>query len=255
MSEFSLLAHGIAALAAVGAGLVNAIAGGGTLISFPVLTALGVPAIGANATNTVSLCPGYISGAYAQRQDLMGLRVLLRPQLLASALGGLVGSILLIVTRESVFLQIVPFLILFSCLLLGVQDRLRTWLHLHRISDGNGGNTFAEVLAIGTAAIYGGYFGAGLGIILMAVLGIFSELPFIRLNAIKQLLSFVISLSAAGFLLFSGKVEWTLVLVMVPGSIIGGQLGGKLAGSIPPGLLRGFVIAFGIVVAMVYLFR
>src|SRR6476646_2536112 len=112
MTDVSALAHLTAAAAAVGAGLVNAVAGGGTLISFPVLTAVGVPAVRANATNTVALCPGYIGGTFAQRNDLEGLGRSLRPQLVAAVVGGLGGSILLIVSSEAVFRQIVPFLIL-----------------------------------------------------------------------------------------------------------------------------------------------
>src|SRR6476661_936583 len=110
MSDVSGLAHLACAGAAVAAGVVNAVAGGGTLISFPVMTAVGVPTVHANATNTVSLCPGYIGGTFAQRADLAGLQRKLRPQLVAAALGGLGGSILLIVTSEAVFRQIVPFL-------------------------------------------------------------------------------------------------------------------------------------------------
>src|SRR6187200_3780241 len=103
MTNISVLAHAVAAAAACGAGAVNSIAGGGTLISFPVLTALGVPAVQANATNTVSLCPGYVGGTHAQRSDLAGLSASVRPQLVAAAAGGLCGSVLLIVTSEALF--------------------------------------------------------------------------------------------------------------------------------------------------------
>lgn len=253
VSDISGLAHLAAGVAAVGAGVVNAVAGGGTLISFPVLTAIGVPAVRANATNTVSLCPGYIGGTYAQRGDLAGLRRGLRPQLVAAVLGGLAGSVLLIVTSEAVFRNIVPFLILAACGLLAVQDRLRTWL-LARTS-GTGSHALLEVSAVTIAAIYGGYFGAGLGIMLLAVLGMFSDLAFNRLNAVKQLLSFLVNVSAASFLVFSGKIEWTIVAVMAPASLLGGHLGGRVASSLPPRKMRAGVIAFGVIVAIVYLVR
>ena len=253
MTDISALAHVGAGLAAVAAGAVNAIAGGGTLITFPVMTAIGIPAIRANATNTVSLCPGYIGGTYAQRKDLDGLVKGLRPQLIAAALGGLGGSILLIVTSEAVFRQIVPFLILTACALLGFQDRLRSWLFAR--SSEPRSHAVLEVGATALAAVYGGYFGAGLGIMLIAVLGLFSELPFTRLNAVKQLLSFVVNVCAASFLVFSGKIEWTLVAVMAPASLIGGHFGGRLAGVLPPKRLRACVIVFGVIVAMIYLFR
>ncbi|MEO7398708.1 MAG: sulfite exporter TauE/SafE family protein, partial [Ilumatobacteraceae bacterium] len=217
-------------------------------------TALGVPAVQANATNTVSLCPGYIGGTYAQRKDLTGLRGALVPQLIAAAIGGLAGSVLLIVTSESIFREIVPWLILTACLLLAVQDRLRTWLR-SRNDGAGGGNNVAEVVATAAAAVYGGYFGAGLGIMLIAVLGLFSDLPLTRLNAVKQLLSVVVGISAAAFLMFSGKVEWTLVLVMAPASLVGGHVGGRFAGSLPPRLLRLCVVSFGVIVAVIYLLR
>lgn len=253
MSDISTLGHVAIGFAAAGAGLVNAIAGGGTLISFPIMTALGVPAVRANATNTVSLCPGYVGGTFAQRKDLTGMGKGLRPRLIAAAVGGFGGSILLIVTSEAVFRQIVPFLILAASLLLAVQDRIRSWLfaqpNLHK------SHLTLEIIAVTIASTYGGYFGAGLGIMLMAVLGLFSELPFNQLNAVKQLLSFVVNISAAAFLVFSGKVEWTLVAVMAPASLAGGHFGGRLAGSLPPRKLRAFVITFGVLVAVVYLVK
>jgi uncharacterized protein len=237
----------------VAAGAVNAIAGGGTLISFPVMTAVGVPSVRANATNTVSLCPGYVSGTFAQRGDLEGLAGHVRPQLVAAALGGLAGSVLLVVTSESIFRAIVPYLILAAAVLLMVQDRLRSWVARRRRHEHP--RRTVEIAAIGAAAIYGGYFGAGLGIMLMAVMGLFSDLAFTRLNAVKQLLAFVINVFAAAFLVFSGKIEWTLVAVMAPGALIGGQLGGRLAGSVSPEKLRVGVIVFSFAVAAIYLVR
>jgi uncharacterized membrane protein YfcA len=253
VTDISGLAHIGAGGAAIGAGIVNAIAGGGTLISFPALTAMGVPAVRANATNTVALCPGYIGGTYAQRRDLRGLGTGIRPLLVASVLGGLAGSILLVVSSEALFKSIVPYLILGACALLAVQDRLRTWLR-SRATDGHS-HALLELGAVTVGSVYGGYFGAGLGIMLMAVLGLFSDLPFNRLNAVKQMLSFLVNISAAAFLVFSGKLEWTLLAVMAPCSLVGGHMGGKLASSLQPRLLRGFVIVFGVVVAIWYLVR
>jgi uncharacterized protein len=253
MSNISGLAHLAAAGAAVGAGVVNAVAGGGTLVSFPILTAIGVPAIRANATNTVALCPGYIGGTYAQRSDLTGLQRTLRPQMIVAALGGLLGSVLLIVSSEAVFKFLVPFLILGACILLALQDRLRNWVR-NRTSD-HRSHAALELASVGATSIYGGYFGAGLGIMLMAVLGLFSEQPFNRLNAVKQLLSFLVNISAALFLAFSGKVEWSLLLVMAPASLLGGHLGGRVAGSLPAGKMRAGVIVFGVTVASIYLVR
>lgn len=248
MSGWAYVAAGAAA---VGAGVVNAIAGGGTLISFPVLTAIGVPSVHANATNTVSLCPGYFGGTYAQRRDLEGQREGLVPKLVAAALGGLAGGILLVVTSEAVFRRAVPFLILGATLLLAFQDRLRRALFEHRHPGGRR-HAILETAAIAVASVYGGYFGAGLGIVVIAVLGLFSELPFTRLNAVKQLISLTVNICAAGFLVFSGKVEWSYVAVMAPAALAGGNLGGRLAGVLKPMILRRFVVALGLVVSVVY---
>lgn len=253
MTDVSLLAHAGAAAAALGAGMVNAIAGGGTLISFPMLTAVGVPSVRANATNTLALLPGYLGGVSAQRDDLRGLSRTVRPQLVAAAVGGLLGSVLLIVTSESVFRQLVPFLILASALLLGVQDRLRSWIF--KPGEHHESHVAAQVLCVGLAGVYGGYFGAGLGIMLIAVLGLFSDLPLNRLNAVKLLLAFVVNLFAASYLSFSGKVVWSLVLVMAPAALIGGNLGGRLAKALPPKKLRAFVVVFGVVVAIIYFIK
>ncbi len=252
MSSVSAWAHAACGASAIGAGIVNAIAGGGTLISFPAMTAVGVPSVRANATNTVSLCPGYVGGAYAQRMELEGLGLELKPQLITSALCGLAGSILLVLSSEAVFRSIVPFLILAACILLAVQVPLRRWLFgrgEHRA------HPVVEVGAVGIASIYGGYFGAGLGIMLMAVLGLLSDHPLTKVNAIKQLLSISVNVCAAAFLVFSGKIEWTLVAVMAPCALIGGNVGGRLANVIPAGKLRALVVVYGVIVAIVYFVR
>ena len=252
MSDVSALSHLIAAAAAAGAGAVNVLAGGGTLISFPVLTAIGVPVVSANATNTVALCPGYVGGTYALRREIDATGEPLRRRLVVSGLGGLTGALLLLLTSNAVFRSIVPYLILLSCLLLAVQDPLRRWVAHHR---GAKDLTVAELIGIFLAGTYGGYFGAGLGIMLIAVLGLFSNVPFIQLNAVKQPLAAAINLSAAAFLSFSGKVEWTLVAVMAPAALLGGGLGGRLSRTLPQRKFRWAVIAIGIIVSIIYLVR
>jgi len=252
MSEVSALAHVAAAAAAVGAGEVNAIAGGGTLISFPVLTAVGVPSVNANATNTVSLCPGYVGGTWALRREIDATGEPLRARLVVSALGGFLGALLLLFTSNAVFRSIVPYLILLSCLLLAVQDPLRRWITRHRPG---GELRAAEMGGIFLAGAYGGYFGAGLGIMLIAVLGLFTAIEFTQLNAVKQPLAAAINLAAAAFLVFSGKVEWTLVAVMAPAALLGGALGGRLSMYLPAKRFRWIVVTFGVVISMIYLVR
>ena len=252
MADVSLLAHAAAAAAAVGAGAVNAIAGGGTLISFPVLTAIGVPSTNANATNTVALCPGYVGGTYALRRELDATGEALTRRVVVGAVGGVVGALALMVTSNEAFRAVVPYLILLSCVLLAVQDPVRAWIARRGPV---GRLPVFELGGIFLAGVYGGYFGAGLGIMLIAVLGLFSAMPFTHLNAVKQPLAAGINLAAAAFLAFSGKVEWTLVLVMAPASLLGGALGGRLSRHLDPHRFRWFVIAIGVVVAGVYFVR
>jgi uncharacterized membrane protein YfcA len=252
VSDVSGLAHVAAAAAAVGAGAVNALAGGGTLISFPVLTAVGVPPVRANATNTVALCPGYVGGTWALRREIDATGEPLRTRLIVTGAGGLTGALALLLTSDAVFRSIVPYLILLSCLLLAVQDPVRRWVAGHR---GHGRLAVVELGGLFLAAVYGGYFGAGLGIMLIAVLGLFSDVPFTQLNAVKQPLAAAINLSAAAFLVFSGKVEWTLVAVMAPASLLGGALGGRVSATLPASRFKWVVITIGVVVSIIYLVR
>ena len=237
------------------AGAVNAVAGGGTLVSFPALQALGLPPVRANVTNIIALTPGYAAGTYAQRADLTGQATAL-PLGAAAAAGGLVGSVLLIRTAAPEFRTVVPFLILFSCALLVVQDRLRTLVA--RRSEGrpppgkSRRRGAARQVGVFFTSVYGGFFGAGLGIMLLAVLGLFSADSLPRLNALKQALSFVIGVVASAFLAFSGHVAWTFVAVIVPTSVIGGLAGGRVAHLVSPGLLRAVVVLLGLAVAIRY---
>jgi len=244
------------ALAAVGAGMVNALAGGGTLITFPMLTAVGVPAVAANVTNTVALCPGYLGATFAQSKDLRDQKRRLWLCLPAGVVGGIIGGILLLGTGEKLFRDLVPFLILLASCLLAVQEPLRAWLIRRAEKSGSKASSENWVwLPVGLAAIYGGYFGAGLSVIVLAVLGLFLDDTLTRLNALKQSISFSVNTAAALFFVFSGKVVWTAVLVMAIGALIGGSLGGRLAGRIKPITLRWVVVAIGVTVAVIYFLR
>ncbi len=243
-------------LAAAAAGMVNALAGGGTLITFPTLVAVGIPAIAANVTNTVALCPGYLGATLAQSNDLRGQKGRLWIVLPAGVVGGVVGGILLLNTGEKLFTRLVPFLILLASGLLAVQDPLRAWLT--RRAAQNGSTTASEkwaMLPVGLAAVYGGYFGAGLSVIVLAVLGLTLEDTLTRLNALKQGVAFSVNIAAAILFVFSGKVVWPVALVMAVGALVGGALGGRLAGRIKPATLRWIVVVIGVVVAVIYLVR
>ncbi len=243
-------------LAAVAAGAVNALAGGGTLITFPMLTAVGVPAVAANVTNTVALCPGYLGATFAQSNDLRDQRRRLWIVVPAGAIGGIAGGVLLLNTGERAFRALVPFLILAACALLAVQEPLKAWL-TRRAGQARTTHTPVWVIAIpvALAAVYGGYFGAGLSVIVLAVLALTIDDALGRLNALKQAVAFSVNIAAAVFFVFSGQVEWAAALVMAVGALIGGSAGGRLAGRIAPSTLRAIVVATGTIVAVVYLVR
>ena len=243
------------ALAAVAAGAINALAGGGTLITFPALTAMGIPAVAANVTNTVALLPGYLGATFAQKEEVMSQRQRLW-LLLPAALGGLVGGLLLLRTDEKLFRQLVPYLILLASLLLAVQEPLRRWLL--RRAGGDGQRPLSEAwaaLPVFLAAVYGGYFGAGLSVIVLAVLALVIDDTLTRLNGLKQIVGFVTNLTAALFFVFSGRVIWSVAAVMAVGALVGGALGGRLAGRIQPVTLRRVVVVIGVTVAIIYFVR
>ncbi len=249
-SEFAL-----AGLAALAAGLINSLAGGGTLISFPALVALGIPEVAANITNTVALCPGYLGGAIAQREDLRGQERRLLFLLPAGIIGGIAGGILLLYISGDMFRIIVPFLILLASVLLAGQDRIREWIKRHAGNASEKEDITSTVFPVGLAAVYGGYFGAGLSVIVLAVLGFFCDDTLTRLNALKQCISLSINVAAAVFFIFSGMVMWPLVTVMAVGALAGGAIGGKVAGRINPDLLRWTIVVIGLVVGVILLVR
>ena len=246
----------IAGLAAIAAGMINALAGGGTLVSFPVLLALGIPDVAANITNTVALCPGYLGGAIAQRGDLRGRQKRLWLLVPAGIIGGIIGGYLLIVISGQVFHLLVPFLILLAAVLLAVQDRVRDWVRRHAGHDGSDTQGSRRAcLPVCLAAIYGGYFGAGLSVIVLAVLGLVFDDSLTRLNALKQCISLGVNVAAAVFFLFSGLVVWPVALVMAACALAGGAAGGRVAGRIDPVMLRWTVVVIGIAIGIVFLVR
>ncbi|MFM7906141.1 MAG: sulfite exporter TauE/SafE family protein [Microcystis sp.] len=247
--------YGFLVIAAVAAGLINALAGGGSLITFPTLMAVGIPPVMANVTNTVALCPGYLGATLAQKKDLHGQQKRIRLLLPPAVIGGIIGGILLLNSSDKVFERLIPFLILLAAALLAFQDTLRSWLQ-RRQGDENGHiPEILAVLPIALASIYGGYFGAGLGVIELAILGLFIKDNLTRLNALKQLLSLVVNVAASWFFLFSNHVYWSAAIVVAIGSLIGGVLGGKLARIISPSYLRQTVVILSIIIAIVYWLR
>jgi len=243
-------------LAAIAGGFVNAVAGGGTLITFPVLVALGIPAVSANLTNTIALCPGYISGVFAQAKDFPSQKQRLIRFLPASIAGGVLGGVLLIFTNEDLFRKIIPFLILAATILLSIQKIVKE--HINKRREGehlNSSKNWISFLLIFLASIYGGYFGAGLGVILMSILGVVANDSLNKLNVLKQAISFSINISAAIFFSFSGRAVWSIVLVMAIGASAGGIIGGKVSGKIRQEVLRWVIVIIGLSISIVYFLK
>lgn len=239
----------IAAIAAFAAGLMNAIAGGGTLISFPVLLALGIPPVTANITNTLALCPGYLGGVFAQRKQIAFQKKRLIRVFPLSILGGLAGGFLLIHLDEKIFGMFVPFLILFASFLLAVQNLVKKWLKSRSHQNNDLIISRGGYLLLFISAVYGGYFGAGASVIIIAVLGILYDDSLASLNVLKLMISFSVNITATVYFVFSGSIEWVLVLVMGTGSVLGGFCGGILVERIHPDLFRWIIVIFGFIVA------
>jgi uncharacterized membrane protein YfcA len=250
----------VALLAAAGlvAGSVNAMAGGGSLISFPALLAVGYAPVMANVTNTVALFPGYLGSVLGGRAELQGQRPRALSTGSVAVVGAVAGAVLLLTTPGSVFQKVVPFLILIACALLVVQPRLAKVVQGRAEASGRERAEHlspALLVAVALAAVYGAYFGAGLGVMLLGVLGVFLAEQLKRVNALKNLLSLVInSVALVAFGLF-GPVAWSAVAVVAVASLLGGFLGAKAASRIPSQVLRVLVVAYGVVVAVVLLVR
>jgi uncharacterized membrane protein YfcA len=250
MSPIELL---IAGLSAVAAGAVNALAGGGTLISFPVLIALGVPPISANITNAVALCPGYFGATLAQLNNLHGQRPRLIVLIPASILGGVAGGVILVRTGERTFTALVPWMIMAGAMLLAIQEPVRAMVLRRSDSAPQRDRVHSlTVLAIAAASIYGGFFSAGMSVLLVAVLGLTLADTFTRINALKQVLAFNVNAAAVVYFLWSEHVVWSAAAVMAIGALLGGALGGRIAARMKPSALRWTIVTLGVCIAVAY---
>ncbi len=270
--------------AGLAAGAVNAVAGGGTLITFPALVLTGMSPVVANMTSSVGLLAGYLGGSVAYRRELQGQAGRVRSLAAVSVLGGIAGAAVLLLTPAAAFDVAVPFLVLLSCALLAVQPRLARVVAARRAAapgEGSapsrtrdGGEAAAAVTAppaatttsttgtglgwgvkagVFAGAVYGAYFGAGLGVLLLAVLGILVNDGLQRLNALKGLLSLVINAVGAAIFVASGRVPWTVAAVLAVAAVCGGLLGVRLARMLPARVLRVAVVCLGVVVAIALL--
>jgi uncharacterized membrane protein YfcA len=228
-------------------GALNAAAGGGTLISFPVLIATGYPPLTANVTNNVAAFPGYVGGAWGYRHGLGGQRKRIASLTAASVVGSLIGVGLILASSQTTFEGIVPFLVLAACGLLAIEPYLGRFLGERR--DQNARPGVGAFLAQMFAATYGGYFGAALGVAVLALLNLTLDDTLQRLNALKAFLQMVIGgVAALGFAVLT-PVAWLAVAVIAPASIVGGQVGARLAQRVSDRVLRISIIVYGIAAA------
>jgi uncharacterized protein len=240
----------IVLLAAAGflAGALNAAAGGGSLISFPALIAVGYPPLTANVTNNIAVAPGYVTGATGYRRELRGQGHRILPLMVASAIGSLVGVGLILISSQSAFESIVPFLVLAACVLLAFQPAITRRLEEHSGDRDRPGSGVLAGQAL--AAVYGGYFSAALGVVVLAVLGLAFDDTLQRLNALKALLQLIIgAVSAVGFALVT-PVAWTAVAVVAPASVVGGEVGARLARRVSDRALRVGIVTYGVACAV-----
>ena len=230
------------------AGALNAAAGGGSLISFPALIAVGYPPLTANVTNNIAVAPGYVTGATGYRRELRGQGHRILPLTVASAIGSLVGVGLILISSQSAFESIVPFLVLAACVLLAFQPAITRRLEEHSGDRDRPGSGVLAGQAL--AAVYGGYFSAALGVVVLAVLGLAFDDTLQRLNALKALLQLIIgAVSAVGFALVT-PVAWTAVAVVAPASVVGGEVGARLARRVSDRALRVGIVTYGVACAI-----
>jgi len=241
-------------IAGLAAGGVNAIAGGGSLITFPSLIATGLPSVAANVTNSVSVFPGYVSSVAGSRADLAGQGRRLRAILPAGLAGSVVGCTLLLVTPARAFELIVPFLVLAAAATLAFQQRLRGLVgHPRTLSPRRAAITLQVVVFAG--AVYGGYFGAALGVMYVAALALILDEPLNRINALKNVLSAAVGLVTVVVFALFGPVHWGAVLTLAPATIVGGYAGARLARRLPARVLRLLIVTFGTVIGLILLYR
>lgn len=231
-------------LTGIAAGTINTVVGSGTLITFPTLLALGYPAVTANVSNTIGLVPGSVSGAAGYRRELRTQRGRLVPLLAASAAGGAVGAILLLSLPASAFRAIVPVFIAIALVLIVLQPRLARLLGERRHGAGERAGPLAT-LAVGLSGVYGGYFGAAQGILVLAILGLALEEKLQRVNAIKVVTTGLVNLISGIVFVFAAHVAWAAAGLIAAGSLLGGVLGARYGRRLSPIALRAIIVVVG----------
>ncbi|MER7444165.1 sulfite exporter TauE/SafE family protein [Micromonospora avicenniae] len=248
------LSHAALLLAAgLAAGTVNAVAGGGSLITFPAMIAIGLPPVPANVSNSVAVFPGYVASVAGSRMDLPRPRALVT-LLPTAVLGTIVGSLVLLATPARAFEVVVPFLVLGATAVLAFQDPLRRLVgHPRDLSPRR--RTVTVQAIVGLGAVYGGYFGAALGVMLVAGLALVLDATLARVSAIKNLLSAVVGLTTLVVFALFGPVNWAAVAVVAPATLVGGYVGARLVRRLPPMVLKTLIVLFGTVIGLYLLWR
>lgn len=245
--------------AALAAGAINAVAGGGTLLTFPALLAVGVGPVAANATSTVALVPGSLSAFWGYREEMHNARADLRRWAVPSLLGGAVGAWLAVHVSDRVFGHLVPYLILSATALFLIQGPLRARMERRPAPAEGGGSAAGAAVGIGLfqflVAVYGGFFGAGIGILMLAAMGIMGLTNIHRMNGIKNFAAVCINGVATATFVWSGKVHWPLALLMMVGAIAGGYGGAGLARRVGQQNVRRAVVVLGLAMGVYTLLR
>ena len=245
---------GLLLAAGLGAGAVNAAAGGGSLITFPALMATGLPPKIANVTNSVAVCPGYVASVAGSWRDVgEEWRTLLR-LLPTIIVGTATGCALLLVTSADAFARVVPFLVLAAAAVLAFQERIKAVVgHPHQM--GTRKRAIAMHTLVGIGCVYGGYFGAALGVMLVAVLGLLVNASLRRITAMKNVVSAVEGAVTVAYFAVFADVQWSAVALLAPATIAGGYAGARIARRIPQRVLRAGIVAYAVIVAVVLFFR
>ncbi|MDX1948930.1 MAG: sulfite exporter TauE/SafE family protein [Rickettsiales bacterium] len=240
-------------IAGILAGLVNSIAGGGTFFTFPALMHSGLTSIIANATNSLSIFPGHFGGLIPQRKYLIGKIFELRYKILACFIGGALGSVLLMISSEKLFRSLIPFLLYLATILFYLAPKIQNILNENKKLLDRFSSQKASFIGLFLITIYGGYFGAGQGIMLMALLSITEKDDIKELNTQKNFFAVIANFTAVIFFAFSGMIAWKSALIVLIGAVIGGYIGAKIANSIKPQTLRKIIISVGFLLGTYYL--
>lgn len=251
LSEFALLF-----IAGLSGGMLNSIAGGGTFITFPALLFAGVPPVSANATNTFASCSGYISGAYAFRKELLAHERELPKYILVSLLGGIAGAWLLLQTPEELFREAIPWLLLFATLLfvfgLRLNEMLRKIASRYRHVSSIG--SLLLLLMLVGVCIYGGFFNAGLGIIILSYLTLAGHTNINAMNGLKLLTSTCVSLAAIALFIYNGEIVWYEGSIVLIGTLTGGYIAARVSRKISQVYIRSFVVLAGVSITLYFFY-